>query len=122
MPVKRISLIVACIGLLTATSTVAGQTADATRAFSASPPAAAGRPLAIGRLLVQLEVVPTCTFETDAEGPAAAPIRCTRGVPYRAGVIDDADAAFASTRVFAPALAASGELVRIEAQRLDVEF
>ncbi|OOG53716.1 hypothetical protein B0E48_15695 [Rhodanobacter sp. C03] len=83
---------------------------------------ALGRPHTLGRLFVQLDVVPTCTFETG-EITQQVLIRCTRGVPYRMQIRNDADAAFGLTRVFAPSLhGRPGELVRIEAQRLDVEF
>jgi hypothetical protein len=82
---------------------------------------ALGRPHAFGRLFVQLEVVPTCTFETGGLNHPMS-IHCTRGVPYRARIVNDADAAFGLTRIFAPRPSGSGELVRIQAQRLNVEF
>jgi hypothetical protein len=81
-----------------------------------------GQPRSLGRLFVQLDVVPTCTFGT---GGVMEPVlvRCTRGVPYRARILDDADAAFGLTQVFAPrAQGQARGLVRIEAERLDVEF
>lgn len=106
-------------GLSSAPPLVPAQTASDPRAFASSEPAAAARPLAFGRLLVQLEVVPACVFDT---GSGRTPIRCTHGVPFRSAVVNDADAAFAKTQAFGPPRAASSELVRIEAQRLDVEF
>jgi hypothetical protein len=83
---------------------------------------AIGRPHAFGRLFVQLEVVPTCTFNAGGI-PQPATIRCTRGVSYRVQVLNDADAAFGLTRMFVPrTTGGDGGLVRIEAQRLEVEF
>ncbi|WP_158882740.1 hypothetical protein [Rhodanobacter sp. L36] len=81
--------------------------------------ATTGQPRAFGRLFVQLEVMPACTV--DAGGSVS--IRCTRGVVYRAWVLNDTDAGFGRFQVgdSRPA-SGSGELVRIEAQRLDVEF
>lgn len=113
MPVRPLALVAMGLGLLPMPA--------AAQTLAAQSPAAAGRPLAFGRLLVQLEIVSTCTFDTGGGG-RTAPVRCTRGVPYRYGIVDDADAAFARTQAFAPPRVASNELVRIEAQRLDVEF
>lgn len=103
-----------------ASSALAQAVADP-NAFATGAPADAARPLAIGRLLVQLEVVPSCVFTTGTD-QAASPVRCTRGVRYRAAILDDADAAFATTQAFAPPRMPSVELVRIQAQRLNVEF
>ena len=83
---------------------------------------ALGKPRTFGRLFVRLDVVPTCTFDT---GKITQPvlIRCTRGVSYRTDILNDVDAAFGMTRGFARRQSGgSGRLVRIEAQRLDVEF
>jgi hypothetical protein len=80
-----------------------------------------GQPRNLGRLFVQFDVVPTCTFGVAALAPVS--IRCTRGVLYRARVLDDADAAFRRTQVFAPfGQGQARGLVRIKAERLDVEF
>ncbi|OOG49495.1 hypothetical protein B0E50_05090 [Rhodanobacter sp. C01] len=90
--------------------------------FGPTARGALGQPHAFGRLFVQLEVMPTCTFNI---GGVTQPvlIRCTRGVPYRARILNDADTAFDLTRVLAPRLQdRDGGLVRINAQRLDVEF
>ena len=78
-----------------------------------------GVPRSNARLFVKLEVVPTCTV--DVAGSVS--IRCTRGVPYRAWILNDTNAAFHRIQVSdAHSEAGSNELVRIEAQRLDVEF
>jgi hypothetical protein len=81
--------------------------------------AASGQPRAFGRLFVQLEVVPTCTVHAGG----SVSIHCTRGVSYRSWILNDTDAAFNRLRVSdARSVSGPGELVRIEAQRLDVEF
>ena len=78
-----------------------------------------GQPRAFGRLFVELEVVSACMVTTDR----SVSVRCTRGVAYRARVLNDTDAAYdrASPGDWRAA-AASSALVRIKAQRLDVEF
>jgi hypothetical protein len=81
-----------------------------------------GTPHAFGRLYVQLEVVPTCSFDFGGIAQLVL-IRCTRGVPYRTQILNDADATFGLTRVLAPRpQGRDRELMRIDAQRLDVEF
>lgn len=90
--------------------------------FGPTARGALGRPQTFGRLFVQLEVVPTCTFDIGKFTQPVS-IRCTRGVLYRAGILNDTDAGFGLTRDFAPhPSGSSGRLVRIKAQRLDVEF
>lgn len=129
MPVNTRTLMAACLGaaLLAQTLPAQGQnlmpqnTADL---YPLGPTArgALGQPHAFGRLFVLLDVVPTCTFNIGGV-PQPVLIRCTRGVPYRARILNDADTAFDLTRVLAPSpQSRDGGLVRIKAQRLDVEF
>jgi hypothetical protein len=120
------AIAVVCVGmLLTATmahaqNVVPENTADL---YPLGPGArgALGQPHAFGKLLVQFDVLPACTFVTGGLAQVAT-VHCTRGVPYRLRILDDADPAFDLTRAFAPRPPARGTLLRIEAQRLDVEF
>ena len=129
MPVNTHSLMVACLGvaLLVQVLPSHGQNLMPENTaglypFGPTAHGALGQPHAFGRLYVQLEVVPTCTFDIGGI-PQPVLIRCTRGVPYRARILNDADATFGLTRVLAPRPQDRGsELMRIKAQRLDVEF
>ena len=129
MPVNTHPLMAACLGLALLTQALPARaqnlipenTADL---YPLGPTARGvlGQPHAFGRLYVQLEVVPTCSFDIGGI-PQPVLIRCTRGVPYRARILNDADATFGLTRVLAPRPQdRGGELMRIKAQRLDVEF
>jgi hypothetical protein len=123
MSIKTHVLMAVCLSLLMQTfSTHAQNLIPANNAdlypLGATGHAASGRPHNFARLFVQLEVVPTCTIDDGA----SMSIRCTRGVPYRAWILNDTDKAFGRTQVFDSRSAGSNKLVRIEAQRLDVEF
>lgn len=129
MPVNTRPLMVACLAMaLLAQALPArgqnlmpGNTADL-YPFGPVARGALGQPHAFGRLYVQLEVVPTCSFDIGGITQPVS-IRCTRGVPYRARILNDADATFGLTRVLAPRpQGRDGGLMRIKAQRLDVEF
>jgi hypothetical protein len=129
MPVNTYPLVAACLSLalmmpaLTAHSQnlIPEKTADG-YPFGPIARGVLGQPHAFGRLYVQLEVVPTCTFDIG-DIPRPVLIRCTRGVPYRARILNDADAMFGLSRVLAPrSHGRDSGLMRIKAQRLDVEF
>jgi len=129
MPVNTPFLMAACLGvaLLAQALPARGQnlipenTADL-YPFGHTARGALGQPHAFGRLYVQLDVVPTCTFDIGGV-PQPVLIRCTHGVLYSARILNDADTTFGLTQVLAPRpQGRGGELMRIQAQRLDVEF
>lgn len=128
MPVKMRLLMAVCLVLVMVAQAAPVHAQNSTPTdvsgtytFGSTARGALGRPQAFGRLLVKLEVVPTCTISGgDIRLPVS--IRCTRGVTYRTGILTDTDQAFSLTQAFAPRPTRSHELVRVEAERLDVEF